>query len=106
MFSRSLGIGIAVALLVSLVAVWLLRDVGASPLVVAAVGDTSGYRILEEPGMPRDPLAAVRPMLRESDLFLFNYEGVILESSPEPADCPPQAGQSTFYTATPIVASL
>lgn len=106
MSSRGTGIAIAVVALAVLAAAWLLSDSADSPLVITAVGDTSGYRILGEVDAPADPLAAVRPLVEKSDVFVFNYEGVILSQSPEPGDCPPNPGQSTFYTATPIAEHL
>lgn len=77
-------------------------DVGPDPIDIAAVGDTSGYRVLEETGLESDPLDSVREVLEGHDLFVFNYEGVILNEAPADGVCRTYETQSTFYTTTPI----
>lgn len=53
-------------------------DFPASSVVLAAVGDCSGYNIVKYRGESLDPLASVRSLIEQSDIFLFNLEGVLL----------------------------
>ncbi|WP_376696132.1 CapA family protein [Wenzhouxiangella sp. EGI_FJ10305] len=106
MLSRGIGVGVILGALVLVAALWFLHSSADDPVLIAAVGDTSGYRVLDEAGAPADPLEAVRPLLNESDVFVFNYEGVILSELPEPGDCPARPDQSTFHTSTPIADHL
>lgn len=77
-------------------------DVVADPIDIVAVGDTSGYRILEQSEPDFDPLGSTRAVLEAHDLFIFNYEGVILDEVPAQGQCRTFETQSTFYTTTPI----
>jgi len=51
-----------------------------SSVVIAAVGDCSGYNIVKYQEESSDPLASVRNLIEQSDIFLFNMEGVLLPS--------------------------
>lgn len=106
MVFRPALIGVTGIVGIALAITALLHFARPSPVVLAAVGDTSGYRILDEPGAAADPLAAMRPLLAASDVFVFNYEGVVLDQVPEPGECPTRPDQSTFSTATPIAEHL
>ncbi len=64
-------------------------DFPASSVVLAAVGDCSGYNIVKYQDESLDPLASVRSLIEQSDIFLFNLEGVLL-----PPEC---LGFSTQY---------
>jgi len=47
-------------------------DFPASSVVLAAVGDCSGYNIVKYQEESSDPLASVRSLIEQSDIFLFN----------------------------------
>jgi len=102
--------GIATAVLASLalaaLLVFWLQSSARLPVRLVAVGDTSGYRMLEELPPGQDPLERVRASIGEPDVFVFNYEGVILDTEAQAVACPVSSHQSTFYTATGIAERL
>ncbi|HVP95401.1 MAG TPA: CapA family protein [Methanoregulaceae archaeon] len=51
-----------------------------SSVMLAVVGDCNGYNLLKSGSGDIDPLLSVRPMINQSDVFVFNMEGVILRS--------------------------
>ncbi len=67
-------------------------------VTIAAVGDTNGYNILRGSGGHEDPLHNVRELLREQDIFLFNFEGVLLSKEPPPGICRNFPRQSSFHS--------
>lgn len=71
-----------------------------STITIAAVGDTNGYNSLLDAG--ENPLNEVKSLLKENDIFIFNYEGVILSEDPPAGICHRFPGQSLFYTLSPI----
>jgi len=44
-----------------------------SSVVIAAVGDCSGYNIVKYQEESSDPLASVRSLIEQSDIFLFTF---------------------------------
>jgi hypothetical protein len=72
----------------------------SSSMTIAAVGDTNGYNSLLDP--KEDPLREVKSLLKDNDIFIFNYEGVILSNEPTPGTCHRFPRQSLFYTVSPI----
>jgi hypothetical protein len=75
-------------------------------VTIAAVGDTSGYNLLRYGPDTQDPLEDVRDLLGQHDVFIFNYEGVILSETPPPGRCRRWPGQSSFYNPPWIADSL
>ncbi|MBI1731077.1 CapA family protein [Candidatus Acetothermia bacterium] len=75
-----------------------------STLRFAAAGDTNGYNINLGAHSDRDPLAAVRQLISDQDLFIFNLEGVLRNEALDES-CPPQAFQSIFLS-TPDIANF
>jgi hypothetical protein len=69
-------------------------------ITIAAVGDTNGYNSLLD--IREDPLKEVKSLLKDNDIFIFNYEGVILSNEPTPGMCHRFPRQSLFYTLSPI----
>ena len=69
-----------------------------SSVTIAAVGDTNGYNLLQGRSDSEDPLLGVRDLLRQQDVFLFNYEGAIVSKPPAPKSCQEFPGQSMFYS--------
>ena len=49
-----------------------------SSIVLAVVGDCNGYNIVKYDEESLDPLASVRTLLNQSDIFLFNLEEALL----------------------------
>ena len=66
-------------------------------VTIAAVGDTNGYNLLRFGPDTQDPLEDVRDLLRQHDVFIFNYEGVILSETPSPGRCRAWPRQSSFH---------
>ncbi|MHC4933728.1 MAG: hypothetical protein ACYTGV_16220, partial [Planctomycetota bacterium] len=60
---------------------------GPPLMVMACVGDTHGKNQLEEFGIA-DPLAGVTHLFGSQDLFLFNHEGVLVDSLPPDLSSP------------------
>jgi len=71
-------------------------------VTIAAVGDTNGYNILQGGEDQEDPLQEVRGLLGEQDVFIFNFEGILLSEEPPPGTCRRFPGQSLFYSLSPI----
>ena len=69
---------------------------------IAAVGDTNGYNILLGSQDGEDPLQEVRDQLEEQDIFIFNFEGVLLSQEPTPGTCHKFPQQSLFYSPPQI----
>jgi hypothetical protein len=68
-----------------------------SSVVLSVVGDCNGYNIVEYQGKSLDPLASVRTLINQSNIFLFNMEGVIL--FPQHLGCSTKyEGQSCFVS--------
>jgi hypothetical protein len=73
------------------------------PLVtLAAVGDTNGYNIPLGGQDGEDPLQGVSNLLEEQDIFVFNFEGVLLSEEPSPGTCNQFPNQSLFYSPPQI----
>jgi hypothetical protein len=49
-----------------------------SSVIICLVGDCSGYNIVKSDSKQSDPLGSIRPLINQSDIFLFNMECVIL----------------------------
>jgi len=75
----------------------------ASSVVLAVVGDSSGYNIVKYRGESLDPLASTRNLLERSDIFLFNMEGVLLP--PEYLGSSTQYPNQSCFVAPPSFAS-
>ncbi len=73
-----------------------------SLVTLAAVGDTNGYNILQSGQDGDDPLQGVRHLLEEQDVFIFNFEGVLLSQVPTPETYPKFPQQSLFYSPPQI----
>jgi len=73
-----------------------------SLVTIAAVGDTNGYNIPLGGQDGEDPLQGVRHLLEEEDVFIFNFEGVLLSQAPAPETCRKFPGQSLFYSPPQI----
>ena len=58
-----------------------------SSVTIAAVGDTNGYNLRQGRSDSEDPLFGVRDLLRQQDIFIFNYEGAIVSEPPAPKTC-------------------
>jgi poly-gamma-glutamate synthesis protein (capsule biosynthesis protein) len=71
----------------------------AGSLRIGFVGDTHGYGSVEGPlASSADLLAAARPLLEKSDLFVFNHEGTLIAPQDEAGNCRAYTNQSTFAT--------
>ena len=57
-----------------------------------------GYNILQGSQDQDDPLQEVRDLLRKQDVFIFNFEGVLLSKEPLPGTCRKLPRQSLFYS--------
>ncbi|HEV8716667.1 MAG TPA: CapA family protein, partial [Candidatus Binatia bacterium] len=91
-------------LFLSLVFLLMSTIRGAERVVtISAVGDTNGYNLLFDASNQADPIRRVKSLLVDSDVFLFNYEGVILPRDPGPGECHSFPRQSLFYTTPQIV---
>jgi poly-gamma-glutamate synthesis protein (capsule biosynthesis protein) len=77
----------------------------SSSVTIVAVGDTNGYNILQDDRNQGDPLQEVRGLLKDNDVFIFNFEGVLLPNEPPPGICRRFPRQSLFYTF-PWIASF
>jgi poly-gamma-glutamate synthesis protein (capsule biosynthesis protein) len=71
-------------------------------MVMACVGDTHGKNQLEEFGIA-DPLAGVTHLFGSQDLFLFNHEGVLVDSLP-PSDACPHPSSEGLLVSLPSLA--
>jgi hypothetical protein len=71
-------------------------------VTLAAVGDTNGYNIPLGGQDREDPLQGVRHLLDEGDVFIFNFEGVLLSQVPTPETCRKFPQQSLFYSPPQI----
>lgn len=69
----------------------------ASSVVLSAVGDCNGYNIVKYKGRSLDPLASIRKLINQSDIFIFNMEGALL--FPKDLGCSARyEGQSCFVS--------
>lgn len=68
-----------------------------SSVTIAAVGDTNGYNLLRGGRDSEDPLQEVRDLLNQQDVFIFNYEGVLLSKTPTPGTCRRFPRQATLH---------
>jgi len=75
----------------------------ASSVVLAAVGDCSGYNIVKYQEESSDPLASVRSLIEQSDIFLFNMEGALLP--PEYLNFSTQYPHQSCFVSPPSFAS-
>jgi len=91
------GVGIPLAVAAVVVLVGCKQSQSPAVIKIAAVGDTNGYSIFED-GIRDDPLKEVHSVLNAQDVFIENFEGVILSLPPLPETCPKQARQSAFYS--------
>lgn len=78
-------------------------DFPESSVVIAAVGDCNGYNIISYQGESSDPLASVRGLIDQSDIFLFNMEGVLLP--PEYLEFSTQYPRQSCFVSPPSYAS-
>ncbi len=77
-----------------------------SPLpTIVAVGDTNGYNIVREDRVQQDPLNAIRDLLGEHDVFVFNFEGTLLAETPNPSTCANAPRQSLFHSP-PVISDF
>jgi hypothetical protein len=68
-------------------------------LTIAAVGDVNGYNIVHGASDQEDPIQEVRDLLRDQDLFIFNFEGVLLSKESSLETCRKLPRQSLFYSS-------
>jgi hypothetical protein len=73
-----------------------------SLVTLAAVGDTNGYNIPLGDQDGENPLQGVRHLLEEQDVFIFNFEGVLLSQIPTPETCRKFPRQSLFHSPPQI----
>lgn len=73
-----------------------------SSVTIGAVGDTNGYNMLQSGQDQGDPLQGVNGLLREQDIFIFNFEGVLLSEDPPPGMCHKFPRQSLFWSRPQI----
>jgi hypothetical protein len=73
-----------------------------SPLTIAVVGDVNGYNILHDEWDQEDPIKEVRDLLRDQDLFILNFEGVLLSKESSSETCRKFPRQSLFYSSPRI----
>ncbi len=73
-----------------------------SYVTIAAVGDTNGYNIFRIGRPQEDPLQEVGDLLREHDIFILNFEGILLSKQPPPGTCRKWPRQSLFYSSPRI----
>ena len=78
-------------------------DFPPSSVVLAAVGDCNGYNIVKYQEESLDPLASVRSLVEQSDIFLFNMEGVLLP--PEYLGFSTQYPHQSCFVSPPSFAS-
>jgi len=76
----------------------------ASSVVLAAVGDCSGYNIARYRGESADPLVSVRSLIEKSDIFVFNMEGALLP--PEYLGFSTHHPQQSCFVSPPSFAGL
>jgi len=76
-----------------------------SAVTIAAVGDTNGYNILQSNQDQEDPLQGINGLLREQDIFIFNFEGVLLSENPPPGVCLKWPWQSLLWSP-PLIADF
>lgn len=80
-------------------------DTARQPSVtLAAVGDTNGYNILLG-DQAEDPLQAVKSLLEEQDVFIFNYEGILFPETP-PLEIRNQFPNQSFFWSQPQIADF
>jgi len=75
---------------------------GPPLMVMACVGDTHGKSQIEEFG-DVDPLSGVAHLFGSQDLFLFNHEGILVDSLP-PSDVCPYPSNESLLVSLPSVA--
>jgi len=102
--SRRLFVGLTCACLFLCLVLGSCTPVPHQPSLVtlAAVGDTNGYNIPLGGQDGEDPLQGVRNLLKEQDIFIFNFEGVLLSQEPPPGTCRQFPKQSLFYSPPQI----
>jgi hypothetical protein len=71
-------------------------------ITVMAVGDTNGYNIFLNTQEPENPLQSVNYLLNGQDIFIFNYEGVILPEAPAAGILQYFPNQSNFWNLPPL----
>lgn len=74
----------------------------SSSVTIVAVGDTNGYNILQWGRDEEDPLREVKGLLKNNDIFIFNFEGVLLSKGSTPDTCRRFPEQSLFYSPSRI----
>jgi poly-gamma-glutamate capsule biosynthesis protein CapA/YwtB (metallophosphatase superfamily) len=71
-------------------------------VTIAAVGDTNGYNIIRQGQSQTDPLGAVRDLLGEREVLVFNFEGTLLSEEPQSGTCIKFPRQSLFHSSPAI----
>ena len=69
-----------------------------SSVTIVAVGDTNGYNILQSGKNQEDPLQGVKGLLGKQDIFVFNFEGVLLSEDAPTGICHKFPQQSLFWS--------
>lgn len=76
-----------------------------SSLTIVAVGDTNGYNILPSGENQEDPLQGIKGLLGNQDIFIFNFEGVLL-SEDAPTDICHQFPRQSLFRSSPHIADF
>jgi poly-gamma-glutamate capsule biosynthesis protein CapA/YwtB (metallophosphatase superfamily) len=74
-------------------------ELPAGRVTLALSGDTNGYNIAVNPSLEgSDLLEGVSEVLADADVFVFNYEGTLIDPSDAPQHCRTSEIQSTFVS--------
>jgi poly-gamma-glutamate synthesis protein (capsule biosynthesis protein) len=71
-------------------------------VTLAVVGDINGYNILQSHQDQVDPLQGINGLIVEKDIFVFNFEGVLLTDDVPCGTCRAYPGQSLFRSPSQI----
>jgi hypothetical protein len=74
-------------------------------VTIAAVGDTNGYNILQSGKNQEDPLQGIKGLLGKQDIFVFNFEGVLL-SGDTPTGIYHKFPQQSLFWSFPQIADF
>jgi len=74
-------------------------------VTIAAVGDTHGYNILPSNQAQENPLEGVKGLLGEQDIFIFNFEGVLLAED-APSDICHKFPRQSLFRSPPRIADF
>jgi poly-gamma-glutamate synthesis protein (capsule biosynthesis protein) len=76
-----------------------------SSVAIVAVGDTNGYNILPSGENQDDPLQGIKGLLGDQEIFIFNFEGVLL-SEDSPTDTCHQFPRQSLFQSSPRIADF